>query len=363
MNRNIARDKEFIESKDVHKFIRIWYSGAYKGINHRLREYPFEELMTRFRNTLYITKNIIRYAFKYGHTAKAVREKGIKYLYRGLKKELPIQEQYQDNGFLSTTDQKYIATKFAESDGYILKLKTKDLADNVLLIRIDETLDDDCLESEWLFFPGTIFISDSQMKSGYIPALYEMNLEKAEQYLKSKPKVKVQKGGMSSWLFDKNTDAGKLVIFWRAVHDIPAEVINHLEIPKDIEEARQFIGRTVKFKEYHLNNLNEFIPQHRHLCELIENEKILEKKLELTAKIDSYIVWMSLVDPVTNTIEKLHCMIPNGLFYESFDRNREPEVRNAIIDYAKKIPEQCTGIPYKEALKRLRNKKKVDNSC
>ena len=219
---DIILSKEFRKNKDSKKYVDLWVSKAYRYVNLIMRNKTFEEQSINYPITIHYIYKLIKYILKHGKTATEIQNTTDK-LYRGITEDYAINNNYIDNGFMSTTLSKTVANKFSEKNGNIIRFKTKDLPENTKYLIIKGS------EKEILFLPGSIEIVNN--KNNRI-CKYKMNEELVNKYKLLKKIV----GGFEDQIPDIDL-SDKLVVWHRAIKNRPVEIIGQTFLVKNQERV------------------------------------------------------------------------------------------------------------------------------
>lgn len=314
-----------LEDANPHSIVHIWASNMYTKINRLMRFYSFDEIIRSAPNAIRFIKSLIAYFDAHGVEKYELMTKRIHTLYRGIDRKLSLQHRYIERGFMSTSWEKAVAKRFATSgdkDGALLCFTAKDLPELAKFVIIDTSIAPHFHESEVLFLPGSIEQQPAKLaciQCKYSPAYDIIDIVRNTPM----PKPTKMKGGAPFNMTTAIQEAlGKSLIYYRVRHQQPVEIFDRLDIPTDLKKAYDVISFTKKKMEQRHEDAMEMIPEYVALREQVNDTKM--------RRMFGFELWPALYDPKTNEVLSTHCMIPDCLFYEMFDKKREKDVVKAI---------------------------------
>jgi hypothetical protein len=297
-----------------------------------MRNNSLELIMTRTKWAKRFLREMLLYFREYNIGKLALQEMGIKNLYRGVDESYKIQKEFKDNAFISTTSIKDIAQSFAKTTGLVFKIDVETLPDDVFIVKIDDSIADHLYEDEFLFLPCTFMRINS-----YTTFSYKCNDDVLQMMQRLSKVGGAQKNNTKSFittdmkrlnvLIPKSTIENlseNIVIWWRAIVNLPIEILQWRQLPKDETEVEQYF-RTVVYKiDDNFMNKTSFIPEFQRL-------RAIKKKTEQeTTQFKSYFVHMALYDTNTHTVKTMFYGCPINVANEVYDVSRLNEVEECI---------------------------------
>lgn len=301
-------------AKDPHKCALIWSSKAYRIINTILRkEETFVDLDQRkFKYTKRFLHEFLSYFKSHGKSKESLEQDTDK-LYRGLL-DFKFVDTIHDYGFISTSKNKDVAKSFAKDKGIVLTFKTNKLPDTIPFVIIDSSLRDYLHEEEVLLLPGTI---DIRHRDNY--AIYNVNQE-VEEYMSQ---INLQQSGGLPPHLGLNIPIidlkGKYVVWWRAIHKRPLEILNIVRLPRRSDKkVLEFWRKTINHADIEYDALNRFIPSYQDLMQTRPKTDKIRKEL------NSYNVYMAIYDAKNKKVDHFHFGIVDE-FLPEIDYNKKHE--------------------------------------
>lgn len=321
-------DSNYTNDDDPNKAILLWTTKFHEHLNNILRTYTLKRAL---RETTWTKKYLLELFAYYKAHAKNKQwliEKGIKTLYRGYKlSNFTLQDSFRDDGFISTSQLVNVAKDFQGSKGNILCFDVSELSDDCIFVYINDDIEDHLNEEEILFPPGRITLLRKTIDDENIKASYEPN-SKLLEYMKKRLRgghYDVQKTELvnlpKSAFVDMN---GKLVVWYRAIKNRPIDVLTWHELP--LKEAGTVFMKDVLKRDKEFSWRNEFIPEYSDL--LKKQETINEDEYH---KLNSYTVFMAIIDREKKSVLDVRYGIPSEMFKELYDTSRDNEIEEVIL--------------------------------
>jgi hypothetical protein len=323
--KSFLTDDIFKNDKNKHKYIILWASKFYRLINNIMRKYELDTIMNNSKYTRRFVVKMTKYFFSYGVDAEYLKKK-TDTLFRGFDKDFMVPTCYEENGFMSTTFDLSVATRFSGASGNMVTFFVKDLPPDTPFVIIDDTIEEYLNEQEVLFLPGTI---TTQKTSQRIKATYTMH-----------PMFNIIKdltvgGGPLQLDVPKIDLKGKYIVWWRAIINRQPEVVGRMEMPKDPKAVQSFFMNEVLPYDDKFQVKNNFIPQYKDLKEKCFKSGLTEEEMDLYS---SYEVYMALYDAKTKSIPTINYGIFDAMFSEElFDISRRKEVEEVILQDSKHL--------------------------
>jgi len=321
---DIPLEKDWLDDPNPHKFSIFWASGMYKLVNYNMRTTILEKILEYLPNTLWFIQNYLKYFQDYGITSKELIQRNITKLYRGIRNtsyfEIKIGDTYNDRGFIATSYEFNIADNISGRD-MILYFDVNSIPLDTKVVIIDDRIEMYLQESEVLLMPGKITIVNEKNTK------YEPDISLINSYLKAPtPTIKMLGGG--AFKIPNIKIEGKLLVFYRAIHNRPVEVLKVRTVPLEPDkEFHRNLKRTMDLYEY----IPEFIPEFIDLRNItlkppenISNEEYTEARL----KRDSYMIHIALWNG--EEIETIHLFEYALLFEEVFDMSKKDIVQSEL---------------------------------
>lgn len=280
-------DIDFRRYKSKHKYVLLWSTKFHRLINKILRTNAIDWILANLKYTRHYFKKMVLYFYSEGNYKHELQSKGL-YLYRGLDKDFKIYDDWRENGFMSTSLCKDVASSFAGKGGNILTFTIAKLPSDVPFVIIDEQLDDCLAEKEILFLPGVI--TTKKTSTGY-KARYKMSSK-----MKDIVRNLLSGGGSEddlpvSPIPDIRLN-GKYIVWYRAINGRKVEVVGRMEMPKRTDEACKFFNEVVLPHDDKFDMKTNFIPHYQDL-----KKKGMKRTPEEQSMFQSYFVQMAVYDP------------------------------------------------------------------
>ena len=122
----------------------------------------------------------------------------------------------------------------------------------------------------------------------------------------------------------------KLIVWYRAIYNRPAEILGVVQLPKTHKEVRKTWGAKMNDIDHKYESIAQWIPEYQDLIKAKDLEESLEKRCEIIAKMMSFDVFTAIYCKKSNKVLTLRCSLPSGFFAELFNIERAKEVEHLI---------------------------------
>lgn len=332
-NANVGSILRESRNGSVHLPAELWSSKFHRLINAVMRNVPLSIQFADYPNTVAYIRQLITYVHQYGKPKSDLSHQS-QFIYRGTTIDFTIPNSYDESGFMSTTFDLDVANRFAGPGGTILRFHIRDLPPEARFAEINDSVVELAFESEVLCLPGKITVVDSETMT----AMYVPDYSTIEAYLDDS-----QSGGGSSetlalhraqsFLVPKLALSGKWVIFYRAIHERPVEVLGQTRLPTtDVEDhIVNYWIRIVTPAETRFESMTELIPEVQDLKREAFACDNLQRTRTLLQRMQSFQVHSAIYDRVTNRVEHLrYGEFPFMVKEMQVDESRNVEIANKI---------------------------------
>jgi hypothetical protein len=313
--KSYLKDDNFRKNKEPKRYVVLWSSKFYRFINEIMRNKSFEEQEKDYPYIMFFIHNFIDYIFKNGISINELNKKH-KYLYRGITNEYTLQNEFIENGFMSTSLDKDISKDFAKENGKLIVIQISTLSKDTKCLLIDESIEDYLHEKEILLLPG--FLKRTTIyKNNILGYSYKMNNELINKYQNAKIKVAVGGSPINNKIPHIELK-DKLIIWYRAIKNRKVEIIGDIFMPKEEDKIHYFFKKYVLSKDEEYQHISKLIPEYQD----IKNNNKLK---------DSYMVFMAVYDYRKKFINTLNYGLYDEIYTMLFDQSRVQEVKDLII--------------------------------
>jgi hypothetical protein len=132
----------------------------------------------------------------------------------------------------------------------------------------------------------------------------------------------------------------RLVVWYRAIYNRPAEIIAITTLPKTIKKVKADWKKQVEDNDDKFEDATFLIPEYQDLIKITKEnrDESLDERIKINRKISSYTIYYAIVERKTINILTLHYGIPKQFFAELFDMKKADEVKDVIHKFLKGNP-------------------------
>lgn len=347
---DIYLSTEFLADSDPYKYARRWSSGFHRQIKRIMFAVSPRVMLTRFPYNFYFVRSFMAQFFEsmeLVQTKKDLLSRKVRVLYRGMMGIGTEVAAFEDKGFVSFTGRKHVAEKFA-GNGVVLALKTRQLGADFTAILVDETVDRQFHEQEYVFLPGRFEVSNTSDSgsAGTTLVKYMPNERLIQDYmdipLPDIRKISVQSGGSvgtgmetSSSVPDEDM-CGKFVVFYRSIQGRRPDVLQSFRLSRDQVKVDYEVRFTCRRKAEWFEEMSQIIPEYTELLKLAHDPKVPKARREkAVTRFLSYAVHMGLYDPDAHRVMTLNVECHPQLFAEMHPniQDRAEDIKKVILEY------------------------------
>lgn len=259
-------------------------------------------------------------------------DRGVVTLYRGVTRRCTESlDEWSDDGFISFTSNLSFAKRLAGYGGAIIKIDMGSLPASPLQINYGK-------EEEYLLLPGQFCCiedtTDNEERQRVVTVTYKVNSE----LIKSYTEMSCKSGCKMAVPSPSNQLPGKIVVFYRHIHDRSPDIVRCYRVPDDEAKALFWLRLHCRYTMEDFLHMTDFIPEYQDLCVLCKDPSLTkEQRNDAIFKMMSYSVEMALYDPKKKRVETLNVSVPTCMFAEFYPdfAERAPVIEAAILSYFK----------------------------